>query len=82
MTRWTAWQWDGPTALWSAWIAWFFLQEAIALWTPLPLDTLTAHLRPVFQAVDLAWFITFAVWLWLGKHFLLDGILFTVSGTG
>lgn len=79
---WAAWYWDWQTALWSAWLLWFFVLESVALWTPAPLDTATAHLRPIFQLHPLAWFLTMGVWLWLGFHFLIEGVFIPPTGGG
>ncbi len=72
MTSWIAWEWDWPTALWVAWMVWFFALETWALLSNGHLHPLTAHLRPIFQADPLAWLLAFGVWLWLGFHFLVQ----------
>lgn len=83
---WQAWQWDWPTAWWSLWIAVFMVVETWALVTPVPHDTLTAHLRPLFAEHPLTYFLTLGLWLWLGQHFLVAGVDFgwftESSGTG
>lgn len=75
---WAAWKWDHLTLGWVVWLAFFALWETYAL-TFHKGDELTAHLRPVFQSVDLAWFIAAGLWLWLGKHFLVDGVFLSAG---
>lgn len=67
-----AWDLDLSTVLWLLWMAWFFVQEAVEL--VFKHEPLTAHLRPVFQADPFTWFIGVGIWLWLGYHFLVQGI--------
>lgn len=70
---WESWRLDIWTWLWIGWMVYFVVLEA----TTLALgnrNELTAHLRPVFQSMDLAYAMAVAAYLWLGKHFLLDGL--------
>ena len=30
----------------------------------------TDHLRPLFHAAPVTWWIAFGIWIWLGFHFL------------
>lgn len=82
MTSWSAWHLDPPTWAWIVWIAWFFLVETWALITPAPLDTLTAHLRPLFVSHPLTWYLALGLWLWIGQHFLVEGVFAPATGTG
>lgn len=82
MSSWLAWRLDPITWAWIFWIAWFLVFETWAILTPAPLDTLTAHLRPVFANHPLAWFLTFGLWLWVGFHFLVEGVFLPATGTG
>lgn len=70
--KWGAWDLDLSTWLWLAWMLWFAVQETIEL--AARNEPLTAHLRPVFQADPITWFIGVGIWLWLGHHFLLEGL--------
>jgi hypothetical protein len=51
----------------------FFAWETYSL-SMHPGQELTAHLRPMFQSNDLSWFIAAGLWVWLGWHFLVDGL--------
>lgn len=76
MSGWTAWRPDFFTWAWVAWIAAFAVLETWALWQGRGQE-LTAHLRPLFQgggALSPLWFIGLGVWIWLGLHFLVDGL--------
>jgi hypothetical protein len=76
-SSWAAWRWDHLTLGWVAWILFFAGWEAYSLiW--FKGNELTAHLRPVFQSVDLAWFLALGLWIWVGKHFLVDGVFYPV----
>lgn len=70
---WDSWKLDLTTWLWIAWMLYFAVLEAVTLAQGRDQE-LTAHLRPVFQSMDLAYLIAVGVWLWLGKHFLVDGL--------
>lgn len=74
MTGWEAWTWDWPTALWAQWIVQFAMLETWALLYAPTLHPLTAHLRPIFQADPLTWFLALGAWLWIGFHFLVQGV--------
>jgi hypothetical protein len=69
MRDWSAWGWDAFTAAWVIWMAAFLVIEFAALWLR-PGQELTAHLRPVFHAYPITWFLALGLWLWLGVHFL------------
>lgn len=73
MLMWEAWKLDVETWLWIGWIVYFAALEAITLWQGQHQE-LTRHLRPLFQSMDLSYMIAVALWLWLGKHFLFDGL--------
>lgn len=79
---WTAWRLDPHTVAWSIWIVWFAVWETWAIVTPQPADTLTAHLRPIFAEHPLAWFLTLGLWLWVGFHFLVEGVFVPATGNG
>lgn len=72
MNEWGSWSLDVATAGWIAWMVFFVVWEAVGIATPIRGDTLTEHLRPIFQAQSLTWFLTFGLWLWVGFHFLLE----------
>ena len=70
---WTVWQLDRFTVGWAAWLLFFAVWESWALATGYS-GTLTAHLRPVFLAWPVTWWIAFGVWLWIGVHLLAPGV--------
>lgn len=70
---WDAWKLDGWTWAWIAWIVAFFVLETWTL-AARSHNELTAHLRPVFQYAPPVWFVGIGVWLWLGVHFLVQGV--------
>lgn len=73
---WAAWGRDPFTWLWVFWIAFFVALETVTLiW--FRGQELTAHIRPVFQAggaLSPAWYLGLGLWIWLGVHFLVDGL--------
>lgn len=73
MVNWSAWKLDGWTVAWLAWIVFFF---ALETWTLAARshNELTAHLRPLIQSAPPVWFIGLGLWLWLGLHFLIQGM--------
>lgn len=75
---WSAWRWDGWTSAWVVWIVVFFGLET---WTLVVRshNELTAHLRPLIQAAPPAYFIGLGLWLWLGFHFLVQGVFLPVE---
>lgn len=73
MSRINPWTWDAWTALWSLWIVAFFVLETWTL-ANRSHNELTAHLRPVVQFAPPVWFIFVGLWLWLGFHFLVQGM--------
>ncbi len=79
---WSAWDWDAATAAWLGWLAWFIAFESWALWSPTPGDTLTAHLRPFIVQQSLTWCLAFGLWLWIGFHFLVEGVFLKATGNG
>ncbi len=72
-TTWSAWQLDHITWGWIAWMIFFFGWETYSLVFHKG-NELTAHLRPVFQTYDLIYFLAVGLWLWIGWHFLVDGL--------
>jgi hypothetical protein len=75
--NWTAWRLDGWTVMWVLWIVAFFALETVTL-VLRSHNELTAHLRPLFQLDPLTWFLAAGVWLWLGYHFLVQGVFVPV----
>jgi hypothetical protein len=71
--NWDAWKFDIFTWVWIVWIAQFAIWEAYTLIFHNGQE-LTAHLRPVFQSYDPIYFLAVGLWLWLGWHFLIDGL--------
>lgn len=69
MNPWTAWTPDWLTWSWVAWIVAFAVLETVAILHGSQ-NTLTRHLRPLFNEHPLTWWLTFGLWLWLGVHFL------------
>ncbi len=72
-TSWSAWQLDVMT--WG----WIILGVAALVWEIVALvffpgQEATAHMRPVFQKSDLAYFTAFGFWLGIGYHFLISGL--------
>ncbi len=82
VSAWAAWRLDPATWAWIVWIAWFAAWETWAIISPGPMDTATAHLRPLFAEHPLTWFLAFGLWLWLGFHFLIEGVFLPPTGTG
>lgn len=70
---WEPWKLDLTTWLWIGWLVYFAVLETVTLMQGKDQE-LTTHLRPVFQSMDLAYLAAVALWLWLGKHFLVDGL--------
>lgn len=70
---WEPWKLDLTTWLWIAWLVYFAVLESVTLMQGRDQE-LTTHLRPVFQSMDLAYLLAVGLWLWLGKHFLIDGL--------
>jgi hypothetical protein len=68
-SRWDVWKLDPPTWAWIGWLVAFVVIEA---WTLAARNgqELTAHLRAIFLAFPLAWFLAIALWLWVGLHLL------------
>jgi predicted signal transduction protein with EAL and GGDEF domain len=75
---WDSWALDRTTILWIIWMVYFVVLETVTLLQG-DKQELTAHLRPVFQSMDLVYFVGIGTWLWVGKHFLLDGLWVTVG---
>jgi hypothetical protein len=64
---WSAWRAD----LMTVWILLWVLQFALIEWFGASSNNMvTDHLRPIFQAAPLTWWIGLGVWLWLGPHML------------
>lgn len=66
---WNTWDIDHETVGWIIFIIYFAVWEAYTASRP-GQEMLTDHLRPVFHAAPVTWFIVFGLWLWLGIHFL------------
>lgn len=70
---WDSWKLDAFTWGWIIWIAYFAIWETYTLvWHRG--EELTAHLRPVFQTYDIVYFLVVGLYLWIGFHFLVDGL--------
>lgn len=70
---WDAWRLDLLTWLWIGWGVQFIVYETIALrWYPG--QELTAHLRPIFLAAPVTWYLLFGLWLWIGPHLLAPAL--------
>jgi hypothetical protein len=69
LMAWSAWDLDHLTWGWIAWIVFFVGWETYSLVVH-PGQELTAHLRPLFNAAPVTWFLAFGLWLWIGIHFL------------
>lgn len=67
--RFAPWDWDHMTVGWVVFMVYFFVWEA---YTGLAhqREMLTDHLRPIFHAAPITWWLSFGLWLWLGVHFL------------
>ncbi len=72
-TSWEAWKLDAITWTWIAWMLFGLLFEIFVL-VFFRGQELTAHLRPVFQTSDLAYFTALGFWLGIGYHFLVSGL--------
>ena len=70
---WDAWTIDHQTVGWVLWAVFFVAWEA---YTGLlhPGQMLTDHLRPLFSAAPILWFVGVGLWLWVGLHLLLPGV--------
>ena len=69
---WSAWRLDWFTWGWIIWLLFFMVWEGLAVRLDVT-GTLTYHLRPVFHAAPVTWYVGVAVWLWLGPHFFYPG---------
>lgn len=67
--NWAPWDWDIFTAVWTVWMVFFFVWEAVSRHFG-GHEMLTDHLRPIFLSYPVVWFIAFGIWLWLGVHLL------------
>jgi len=69
MKLWSSWDWDYTTVGWAIFILYFIVWEA---YTGIRHENemLTDHLRPIFHAAPITWWLAFGLWLWLGVHFL------------
>ena len=73
-----SWRLDHWTWGWIIWILFFAVWEWYCLATRPGVAELTAHLRPLFQAgggLSPVYYIGLGVWVWLGIHFFVDGLL-------
>ena len=68
---WNAWALDTFTIGWIIWLAFFVIWESAGIVVGVE-NTLTYHLRPLFVAHPLTWFLTVGLWAWLGFHFLIE----------
>lgn len=50
-------------------MAFFFIWEALSRIYG-GQEMLTDHLRPIFHAAPVTWYLAFGLWLWVGPHFL------------
>jgi hypothetical protein len=66
---WDVWKLDVWTVGWLAWLTFFVIWETLSLRAGTGQE-LTAHVRPVFLSVPVAWWLFLGLWLWLGVHFL------------
>lgn len=64
---WSAWKIDLMTIAIILWILAFFLIEVAGARNN---NMVTDHLRPIFHAAPITWWMAFGVWLWLGPHML------------
>ncbi len=65
--NWSAWDFDWLTI----WIVLWIVQFALIEWFGAGKgEMVTDHLRPIFHAAPLTWWIAFGVWMWLGPHML------------
>lgn len=70
---WRAWAWDLFTGAWTVMLVWFAAWEAAALAVGYR-HTFTAHLRPVFLAFPVTWWLALGLWLWAGVHLLAPSV--------
>lgn len=66
---------------WTLWAVWFVVLETLALLDPKAGDTLTEHVRPLFHAHPLLWFLAAGFVVWLAVHFLAPGLERWLAGT-
>lgn len=66
---WEVWELNHVTIGWIVLIVAFFVWEGYSIVVH-PGSELTWHLRPVFASYPLTWWLGFALWAWLGIHFL------------
>jgi hypothetical protein len=66
------------------WVVWGVYFAVWETWTSLvEMEMLTDHLRPVFHAMPVIWFLGLGLWVWMGIHFLapsLEGWLARAAG--
>lgn len=61
------------TVAWAAWISWFLLFEAWAIFGPVKKATLSAHVRGwLAQQPIWVWLVVVGFMIWLTVHFAAD----------
>jgi hypothetical protein len=86
---WAVWQVDGPTIWVYLIVAQVFAIEYLTSAVS-PIDSwrgqmITDHLRPLFGAAPIVWYLALGLWLWLGPHLLapaLESLIQKASGGG
>lgn len=68
---WSAWELDWLTIWVSLWFLQFALIEVFGASSD---NMVTDHLRPVFHAAPVTWYLALGTWLWLGPHFLFPAL--------
>lgn len=64
---WSSWELDWLTV----WILVWMIQFALIEWFGARNHNMvTDHLRPIFHAAPITWWVALGVWLWLGPHML------------
>lgn len=68
---WSTWDFDWYTVFVLLWFLQFAVIEFIGRNNN---EMVTDHLRPIFHAAPITWWIALGVWLWLGPHMLFPAL--------
>lgn len=77
---WRTWDLDLWTLGWIFFIVFFFVWEYLSS-TYGGQEMLTDHLRPMFHAAPVTWYMAVGLWLWMGPHFLFPELEQFIANT-